>query len=306
MIVVFGSSVMDVLMAMPRLPLAGETVLANGYEIRPGGKGANQAVAAVRAGGLVNFFGAVGDDSFGRELLRSLEEEGLEPDGVTVVSEPSAAAVVLVGPDGGNQIAIAPGANLAASADLVPDGLLGPDALVVLQMETRPEENWRLLERARALGARTLLNLAPAQPVPRHMLPLVDILVVNEVEAAALAAQTEVRESDPAAIAAALRQISGGAVIITLGPAGSIAALPEGIARVPALAVDVVDTTGAGDTYVGALSAALDGGFSWSDALYRASVAGSLACRGFGARSSMPDVIEVADGLQRLAAGGHA
>jgi len=160
MIYVFGSCVMDLLVPLPRLPRPGETVLGESYEMRPGGKGANQAVAAVRAGGLVSFFGAVGEDAFGRELRRSLEEEGIEPDGLAIVERPSAAALVMIGPNGENQIAVAAGANLEALAEQVPDAVLTSESLVVMQMEVRPEENWALLRRIRELGGRSMLNVA--------------------------------------------------------------------------------------------------------------------------------------------------
>jgi ribokinase len=302
MIVVFGSCTMDLLMPLPRLPTPGETVLGEGYDVRPGGKGANQAVAAVRAGGLVSFFGALGDDTFGRDLRFSLEEEGIEPDGLAVVERPTAAAVVMIGPDGSNQIAVAAGANLGASAEQVPDGMLSPETIVVTQMEVNAEETWNLLRRARELGARTLLNVAPALPVPRDIYPLVDILVVNEHEAAELAQQLALPATSGEALAASLHETTGSTVILTLGAAGSVAATPEGVLRVPVLDVEVVDTTGAGDAYVGVLAAALDAGHALPEALLRASAAGSLACRGLGARTAMPDFSEIEEGLQRLVA----
>jgi ribokinase len=300
MIVVFGSCAMDLLMPLPWLPKPGETVLGESYEVRPGGKGANQAVAAVRAGGLVSFFGALGDDAFGRELRFSLEEEGIEPDGLAVVERPTAAAVVMIGPDGSNQIAVAAGANLGASAEQVPDGMLSPDTIVVTQMEVDAEETWSLLRRARELGARTLLNVAPALPVPSDIYPLVDILVVNELEAAELGRQLALPAATADALATSLSETTGCTVILTLGPAGSVAATAEGVLRVPALDVEVIDTTGAGDAYVGVLAAALDAGHTLQDALLRASAAGSLACRGLGARTALPDFSEIEAGSQQL------
>jgi|KBSSwiStaDraftv2_1062776.scaffolds.fasta_scaffold381267_2 ribokinase len=305
MIYVFGSCVMDLLVPLPRLPRPGETVLGESYEMRPGGKGANQAVAAVRAGGLVSFFGAVGEDAFGRELRRSLEEEGIEPDGLAIVERPSAAALVMIGPNGENQIAVAAGANLEALAEQVPDAVLTSESLVVMQMEVRPEENWALLRRIRELGGRSMLNVAPALSVPAEMLPLIDILVVNEHEGALLGREHRLEVGGAAGLVTSLRDRTGGTVVMTLGAQGSVAATSAGVLSVPALVVDVIDSTGAGDAYVGALAAALDAGLDWPEALRRASACGSLACRGMGARTAMPDFDDIEEGARQLALAGN-
>lgn len=300
MIVVFGSLTVDLLMPVPTLPRPGETVLGEAYETQPGGKGANQAAAAARAGASVRFHGALGDDAFGALSRAALAASGVDVSGIATVDRPTAAAAVLIGSDGANQIAVAAGANLAARAGQVRDADLAPGTTLLLQMEVPAAENWALLRRARARGARTVLNVAPALPVPGDALALVDILVVNEIEAAMLAGGLGLGVSEPEALAATLATRCGGVAAVTLGPAGSIAAGPGGIVRTAALPVEVRDTTGAGDAWTGAFAAALDAGCDLALALRHGSVGGSLACRALGARAGLAEAAEIASGVRDL------
>lgn len=298
MIVTFGSLNMDLVMQVDELPRPGETVLCPSYAVKPGGKGANQAVASARAGAKVAFFGCVGEDDFGSRLIQNLNLHGIETEGVLRASEPTGCATICVDRKGENAIAVASGANLAAAADQVPDEALAADAIVVMQMEVRPEENQKLIERARARGCRTILNVAPARPAPRETLEALDVLIVNEVEAAALARRLGLRNGDLDTTLDELAGIVRQAVVATLGGRGARAAI-RGVDgrieswRVDALDIEPVDTTGAGDAFVGVLAAGLDEGLSLPEALRRASVGAALACLALGAQESLPGKEEI-------------
>ena len=283
MILVFGSINIDVVVPVPLLPIPGETVLGGDYALLPGGKGANQALAACRAGAAVMLAGAVGNDAFAALALENLRRDGVELSLVRQVERPTGVASILVGADGENLIAVASGANHDAAAAGIPDGLLGPDTVVVCQMEVPAAENWALIRRAHAAGVRTVLNLAPAAPVDPALFAAIDILVANAGEAAALG-------GDPAAVSRRLRQ----ALVITRGAAGSTAYFADG-SRIdtPALAIEPVDTTGAGDTFVGVLAAGLDRRLPLAAALRHASAAAGLACLAHGAQTAMPDAAAI-------------
>src|SRR5215204_2049977 len=164
MILVFGSINVDVLVPVPHLPRPGETVLGGDYALAPGGKGANQAVAARRAGAAVALAGVIGEDAFAGFALEILRREGVDLRLVRPVARPTGCAAIMIGAGGENLIAVAPGANREALAATVPEAMLGPTTTVVCQMEVPAAETWALLRRARAAGARRVLNLAPAAP----------------------------------------------------------------------------------------------------------------------------------------------
>lgn len=299
MIVVFGSLNVDIVMRVERLPRPGETVIGGHCFQVQGGKGANQACAAARAAGggpddpgtgPVAMVGQVGADDWGRFALAMLAEEGVDLSGVGRASEPTGCATICVDSVGENAIAVASGANRAARAAQVPDGWLGPDTWVVLQMEVPAAENWALTARARAAGARVLLNVAPAAPVPPEALAQVDVLVVNAVEARMLAELTGVADESPDAIARGLAAAHDLLCVATLGAEGAVAAgslgAETGVWRIGALPVAPVDTTGAGDAFVGCLAVALSGGAEVAEALRFAAAGAGLACLTPGAQSS--------------------
>lgn len=295
MILVFGSINIDVVVPVPALPRPGETVLGGDYALLPGGKGANQALAARRAGAAVTMVGAVGSDAFAGLALENLHRDGVDLGLVRRAARPTGCALIMVGSAGEargeNLIAVASGANLDASAAAVPDALLGPATTLVCQMEVPTAENWALLVRARALGCRTILNLAPAAPVAPPAFATIDILVANAGEAAALG-------DEPPATARRLRQ----ALVVTGGARGATAWLAEGGSiTVSALAIDPLDTTGAGDTFVGVLAAGLDRGLPLEPALRSASAAAGLACLAAGAQTAMPEAAAIAAAAARLA-----
>jgi ribokinase len=276
---VFGSINVDLVVPVPALPRPGETVLGGDYALLPGGKGANQALAARRAGAEVALAGAVGADSFAAVALDPLRRAGVDLAAVRVADRPTGVAAIMVGAEGENLIAVASGANRAARAADIPDQLLGPATLLVVQLEVPPAETAAAIGRARAAGGRVLLNLAPAVPLDPALFAEIDLVVANRGEAAALGAE-------PAAVARRLRQ----GLVVTGGAEGAAAWLADGgRLTVPALPVEPVDTTGAGDTFVGVLAAALDEGRPLARALRRATAAAGLSCLGRGAQAAMPD-----------------
>jgi ribokinase len=291
MILVFGSINVDLVIAVPSLPAPGETVLGDSYVLLPGGKGANQALAAARDGATVMLAGAVGRDSFADIALGLLRAGDVDLSLVRPSERPTGCATISVAAGSGeNVITVASGANAAVTSDIVPDRLLGPETTLVLQMEVPVAETERLIARARARGVRIVLNLAPARPIALEALRQVDVLIANEGEMATLG-------DSAAAVASEL----GITAVVTRGPYGAAAASPRGLAvAVPALPIEPVDTTGAGDTFTGVLAAALDAGRPLAASLRRAAVAAGLACTAPGAQPAMPDTAAIAAALAKL------
>jgi ribokinase len=290
MILVFGSINVDLIVPVPHLPHPGETVLGGDYSILPGGKGANQALAARRAGAEVMLAGAVGTDTFADVALVTMRREGVDTRLVRTVEQPTGCAAIMVSTGGENAIAVASGANVSVCADQVPEELLGPDTILVAQMEVPAGETEIMIGRVGARGGCSLLNLAPALPVDPALLRNIDLVVANEGEAATLG-------SEPARIA----QLPRLGLVVTRGPMGATAFLRGGgRIEVPALPIEPVDTTGAGDTFVGVLAAALDLGSTLESALRRASAAAGLACLARGAQSAMPDAAAISAVVEQL------
>ncbi|WP_207540827.1 PfkB family carbohydrate kinase [Sabulicella rubraurantiaca] len=288
-LLVFGSAVADLLFRMERLPREGETLLGEAGAPLPGGKGLNQAIAAARDGAASRFAGCVGTDANGALLRGALEAAGVDTALLAETGEaPSGLACVMVDAEGRNQIAVSPGANLRARA--VP---CRPGETVLMQMEVAVEENLRQLRLAREVGGSAILNLAPAAAFPRDALAALRLLVVNEAEAAALAAHL-----GGGADAVALRAAIGTDVAVTLAERGAEAATAEGVIHAAPFAVRVADTVGAGDAWCGVLAAALDCGLPMAAAMRRANAAAALACTRPGAAAAMPQAAET-DALLR-------
>lgn len=289
MIVVFGSINLDLIFALPSIPCPGETVLGPDTRIEPGGKGANQAVAAAQDGAQVAMAGAVGRDALAAGALRLLREAGVDLSRVAEADAATGCAAITVDPAGNNAIAVGSGANRLARADQVEDALLSPATTLLLQMEVPAEQTAALIRRARERGARIVLNLAPAGALPEDALRALDLLLVNETEAAWLCQQIGCGGT-----AADLRARLGGVdVVRTLGGEGIEAATNAGLLRVPAMPIRVVDTTAAGDCFAGVLAAALDRGTEMATALHRANVAAALCCTRAGSQGSLPDAAEI-------------
>jgi ribokinase len=283
MIIVFGSINLDLIFAVPHIPAGGETVLGPSTRIEPGGKGANQAVAAARDGASVVLAGAVGRDALATSALALAREAKVDLSRVIETDESTGCAAIAVDPDGNNAIAVGSGANLMARQGQVEDALLGPEATLLLQMEVPAAETAALIHRARVRGARIVLNLAPAAALPEAAFRELDILVVNETESAWLANQLNCADG-----AVQLRDRLGITIVRTLGGDGVEVASPDGVQAIPARAIVPVDTTAAGDCFVGVLASALDRGATLGAALGRANAAAALCCTRHGSQSSIP------------------
>jgi ribokinase len=287
-ILVFGSINLDLIFPLPSLPSPGETILAPSVRIEPGGKGANQALAAARDGAKVVMTGAVGRDALADGALALLRQEGIDLSRVIATDSSTGCAGIFVDREGRNVIGVGSGANLAVRADQVEDALLAPATTLLLQMEIPPTENAALIHRARTRGARIVLNLAPAAQLDPNALREIDVLVVNETEAAWLASHLGTH-----ADAGALHQALGSVVVRTLGEQGAEAASKEGPILVPSRKVIAIDTTGAGDCFSGVLAAALDRGMPLAPAMHRANTAAALCCTRAGSQGTMPTATEI-------------
>jgi ribokinase len=299
-IVVFGSINIDLVIQVEGLPRSSETVLSDAYSLYPGGKGANTAVAAARAGAPTSLYGCVGTDGFADQALTLLRDAGVDLSGVKRSDRPTGCATICVDAAGENLIVVASGANLDARAGQVPDSVLGPETLLAVQMEVPAAENWTIIERAKAAGARVLLNMAPAGMVPASVLKSVDYLVANEIEAATLAGEVGLDATQPTRVPRQLAERYGLTCVVTLGGAGALAFSPEGGYSVPAMPIAPIDTTAAGDAFCGGLAAALDSGSDLQDALRRGSTGAGLACRVQGAQSSLPMLEAIEKSLSQL------
>ncbi|MBO9662986.1 ribokinase [Dokdonella sp.] len=284
-ILVAGSANLDFVVRAPHVPAPGETVLGGEFRTFPGGKGANQAAACARAGGAATrMLLALGEDAFAEPIEDSLRSAGVELDIRRQREQPTGTAFICVSDRGENAITVAPGANSA----LRPQDLPSLDGVghLLLQLETPLASVAAYARAARAAGVRVVLNAAPAQALPAELLADVDVLIVNEGELAALAGAE-------AAIEANLARIGVPWVIVTLGERGCLARIGTEMLEQPAFPVEVVDTTGAGDTFCGALVAALARGAEVPCALREACAASALACTRLGAQASIPRREEV-------------
>lgn len=285
MILVAGSANLDFVVRATHIPAAGETVLGREFRTFPGGKGANQAIACARAGGVETaMLLALGDDAFAAPIEESLREAGVRLHIVRSRGRATGTAFICVADDAENAITVAPGANAELAASHLPP--LDGCTHLLMQLETPVETVHAYASSARAAGLKVVLNAAPARPLPRALLALVDVLVVNKGELAALGA----REGD---LEARLRRIEVPCVIVTLGEGGCVARLGGQFVAQEAFAVSPLDTTAAGDTFCGVLVAALSRGLELRDALRAASAAAALACTRLGAQASIPTHAEV-------------
>lgn len=308
-VVVVGSANIDLLARVDHVPGPGETLLAGDLVTRPGGKGANQAVAAHRMGARTTLHAAVGDDEFGRRVRASLAGAGL--DVARLVTVPGAAtglAMICVAAGGENSIVVAPGANHRlgpAQLDGLPDGL-GPGDVVLTQLEIPLASCLLVARAARRAGARVLLNAAPlprdARAVLDDLLALTDVLIVNEGEALALSGSDSAIPAGAggwAGLAADLCRLGPATCVITLGARGAVAATGTRTHHRPAFPVTAVDTTGAGDAFCGTLAAHLATGAALPDALTHACAAGALATTKVGAQAALATATEVDRFLNR-------
>lgn len=287
MILVFGSINLDIVTRVPGIPRPGETVKGDSYQLVPGGKGANQALAVKRAGVDCAMVGAVGQDGFADLALSALQEAGVDLSAVNQSEEPTGIASIAVEDSGENAIAVASGANATANSAQL-QSLSGTHLLT--QQEVPDAEVWAAHRWAKSHGVMVLHNAAPASAIPTSALETIDWLVVNEIEAQMVAegADLDVASADPMGCAKVLSDAFHMDVIVTLGADGARSFGPSGVFAAQSLPVDVKDTTAAGDTFAGVFAAGLSQGFSVETALQRAAIAGSLACTVHGAQPSIP------------------
>ena len=296
-VVVVGSLNVDLVVGLERMPDPGETVLGRTLERHPGGKGLNQAVAAARLGAHVHMIGAVGSDDAGSWLRSIVASEGIGDIAIATVVGPSGTALIEVDEAGMNRIVVVPGANDHVTAAQVTAAIESMDhvTVVLAQGEVPIPAIEAAMRAGRARGARTILNPAPVRDYPDSLLPLVDILVPNEHEAAALSGMPVATAADADDVARYFMSKGVLYVVITRGGDGAVWRSTDGNGHVPAFAVTPVDTVAAGDAFCGALAASLDGGASFNDALRWASAAGALATTAAGAVPSLPRRDAVAD-----------
>lgn len=288
MITVIGSINLDLIANVSRLPEAGETVPGDDFRTAPGGKGANQALAAARAGGQVRMIGAVGKDAFAAEALACLKQGRVDLSGVGETHASTGTALILVDGKGENVIAVVPGANASVLPGDMAKAFLKKGEIVLLQHEIPIATVRKALAAATAAGAVSVLNTAPFRADAADLLAAADYVVANETEFDLYADALDLGGGDRASRMRAFVEKTGRTVIVTLGGDGVLAATPEGDLSVPALKVTPVDTVGAGDTFCGYLGAGLDAGLPLEEAIRRAAAAGSLACLKPGAQPSIP------------------
>ncbi len=298
MITVFGSINLDLIGSVERLPRPGETVPGSGFATAPGGKGANQALAAARAGAAVCMVGAVGKDEFAAPALALLRAGGVDLSRVRAVEGPTGVALILVDAAGENVIAVIPGANGTVNeADASALEVSAGDALV-LQLEVPVASINVAAQRAKRAGAHVLLNFAPFRADALALIRQATHLIVNESECWLIAEALGVPAGQPATQAAELSEKYAVTVIVTLGKDGALAVADRKTETISALQVAVLDTVGAGDTFCGYLAAGLSEGMALTNALAFASTAASLACTKSGAQPAIPTRREVEAVLQ--------
>jgi ribokinase len=284
-VIVIGSLNVDLVVAADRLPEPGETVLGGRFSVHDGGKGANQAVAAARAGARVTMIGAVGADAHGARSVAALESEGIDTSRIRhVEAEQTGVAIIAVGPRGENQIVVAPGANATLMLDDADRDLIGSARAILTNHEIPADTMLEALRLAHAAGVIAILNPAPARALPADVLALGPILTPNEHELV-----VGIGNDVTGAALDELQARHAGPIIVTQGPAGAL--LVDGVRRERfggVLAPQVVDTTGAGDAFCGVLAAWLADGRSLDEAIVAANVAGALSVGAAGAREGMP------------------
>jgi ribokinase len=301
-VAVIGSINTDLVARSTRFPVPGETVLGESFAVYGGGKGANQAIAAARAGGTVEFFGAVGRDPYSIDRIQQFNIDSVGTSNVVESDGYGGIAVILVEESSGqNVITLIPGANSYVTGDVFIDPLkkwCRPGDIICLQLEIPLESVEAALSLKREYALTTVLNAAPFDSRAIKLLPMVDYLVVNEIEAGQLTGQPRIAPGDAAAVGK--RLLGAGvavAVVITLGSAGALFIDARGATHFPAERVSVVDTTAAGDAFAGVFCASLADGLSAADATRAAVVAGTLAVQKHGAQPSLPTAVEIREAL---------
>jgi ribokinase len=297
LITVVGSINLDLIANVERLPGPGETLRSEGFHTTPGGKGANQALAAARAGGKVRMIGAVGRDGFATDALACLKQGRVDLSGVREAAAATGIALIFVDGKGENVIVIAPGANDTVLAGDLAKALFARGEVVLLQHEIPLATVEAAIDAVAKAGGVSVLNTAPFRADAAGFLLKADFVVANETEFDLYADVLGLEGEDRQARMEDFARKSGHTMVVTLGADGVLAATPEGFVSVPALAIAPVDTVGAGDTFCGYFGAGLAAGLPLEEALRRAAAAGSLACLKPGAQPAIPHAKDVDEAL---------
>lgn len=301
MIIVFGSNVLDLFFQQENLPPKDKAIFLDGHIEEPGGKGANQAIAAARAGAKVCFYGALGEGGHGRKMYKNLARNNIDISGTRFFETPSGLATIFVDEtDGTHRVVVSQGANLLAKHTFVDEAALNQDTILLVQGELPMAETAALIKRTKQAGGRSVMNFAPAiQPLSEDLLHDLSIIILNEYEAEALGGQYDMAVDDKAALAQMLEQRFALITIITLGAEGSITAADGALFTMPALAIESVDSIGAGDAFTGYICAALERGADIKTAVYEAGIAGSLTCTKVGAQTALPYRCDVQQEIEK-------
>ena len=306
-IVVVGSSNMDLVVKAPRIPAVGETVLGGDFLMTPGGKGANQAVAAAKLGAHVTFVARLGDDVFGEQSLANFAKESIHTEYVAQTNEVSSGvALITVGPAGDNVIVVAPGANGKLSPEDVERAqpAIASSGAVVAQLEVPLETVEFAARLANHSGVTFILDPAPAQKLSRELLEIVDVLTPNETEAQILTGREVADENSARLAAGTLLAFGVKMVVLTMGAKGFLLCDNKSMEFVPALKVDAVDTVAAGDAFTGALAVGLIRGKTFREAAFFANHVAALSVMTMGAQSSMPSAEHVESFIKQRSAEG--
>ena len=294
-VTVVGSANVDLVIRAERMPNKGETLIGEAFDIFTGGKGFNQATAAARLGAEVTFIGRIGEDAFGEMLQTAMESEQIDTRFVkTDADNGTGIATIVVEPDGDNSIIVVPRANMCITPtdiDAAGDSIANADVLL-LQLETPIDASQRAAEIARKNGTIVMLDPAPARQLPVDLLKKIDILTPNASEATVLSGQefttSEQRTAAAKTLQKQINQDGLSSVVLTLGEQGVLLCTPTETEHIPAIPVNVIDTTGAGDAFSGALATALANGNNITESVKDATAAGAAACTVLGATPSMP------------------
>lgn len=307
-LVVLGSVNADHVLRVPHFPRPGETLTGHSYQVVPGGKGANQAVAAARLGAPVSFIARIGDDAIGQQMRQGFEQDGIDVSAVEFDETlPTGIAIIYVSNEGENSIGISAEANGALSPAMVKrhEAMIADAHTLLLQLEVPLESVFEAAKLARSHGTRVVLNPAPARPLPANLLALVDLITPNQTEAELLTGVKVSDEASAAQAAARFHQMGISDVMITLGSQGVYCSNAKQQQLIPGFRVEAVDTTAAGDTFNGALLAAELAGADFNAAVRFAHGAAALSVTKFGAQSSIPSKVEVDAFLLAQTAQGH-
>ncbi|WP_219592520.1 ribokinase [Aeromonas salmonicida] len=307
-LVVLGSVNADHVLRVPHFPRPGETLTGHSYQVVPGGKGANQAVAAARLGAPVSFIARIGDDAIGQQMRQGFEQDGIDVSAVELDETlPTGIAIIYVSDEGENSIGISAEANGALSPAMVKrhEAMIADAHTLLLQLEVPLESVFEAAKLARSHGTRVVLNPAPARPLPAELLALVDLITPNQTEAELLTCVKVSDDASAAQAAARFHQMGISDVMITLGSQGVYCSNARQQQLIPGFRVEAVDTTAAGDTFNGALLAAELAGAGFNAAVRFAHGAAALSVTKFGAQSSIPSKVEVDAFLLAQTAQGH-